>query len=164
MTIRRFTRQQLAAIGVPPDRPDDIEYSDVLLADEFVMTLKYSQERRVIFRAEDDGLAYAVTYEAPLDTGDFEVGGDGPPDYGWYGPTVEAVGVAAIEVTVTQWMPVADGAPVLNGPSDAVRAGLFREAADRFEAECPDAEGELDLCMCHAADVLREWADEADPA
>lgn len=105
MPTRHFTRAELATLGVPPDSPDDIEYSDTLLADEHVTVLKYSAQRRVIFRA-DDGKAYAVEYEAPLDTGDFEVGGDGPPDYGWYGDTVEAVEVEEREVTVTRWVPV----------------------------------------------------------
>lgn len=45
-----------------------------------------------------------------------------------------------------------------------ITAIVLRETADRFEQECPDADGELDLCMCHAATVLREWADAADPA
>jgi len=44
-----------------------------------------------------------------------------------------------------------------------ITAIVLREAADRFNQECPDSDGSLDLCMCHAADVLREWADEADP-
>jgi len=48
--------------------------------------------------------------------------------------------------------------------SAEITAIVLRETADRFERECPDADGSLDLCMCHAADVLREWADEADPA
>jgi len=47
--------------------------------------------------------------------------------------------------------------------SAEITAIVLREAADRFEQECPDADGELDLCMCHAATVLRQWADEADP-
>jgi hypothetical protein len=47
--------------------------------------------------------------------------------------------------------------------SAEITAIVLREAADRFEQECPDADGALDLCMCHAAEVLREWVDEADP-
>jgi hypothetical protein len=39
---------------------------------------------------------------------------------------------------------------------------VLRETADRIEAECPDADGTLDRCMCHAAPVLRGWADEAE--
>jgi hypothetical protein len=106
VTTRTFTRQQLAALGVPPDSPDDIEYSDTLLVDEFVTTLKYSQQRRVIFRA-DDGKTYAVTYEAEVDSGDYEHG-PGPDNHGWYSDTVTAVEVAARDVTVTRWMPVAE--------------------------------------------------------
>lgn len=45
-----------------------------------------------------------------------------------------------------------------------ITAIVLREAADRFEQECPDVDGELDLCMCHAAPVLRRWADEAQPS
>ncbi|MDR3084304.1 MAG: hypothetical protein LBV60_25890 [Streptomyces sp.] len=44
-------------------------------------------------------------------------------------------------------------------PAD--RAAVLRETADRFERECPDAGGAMDLCMCHAAEPLRAWADEA---
>lgn len=108
MPVRQFTREQLAALGVPPDQPDDVEYSDTLVADEYVTNLKYSQQRRVIFRAEDDGKTYAIKYEAPIDVGDFEVHGEGPDDYGWYGDTVEAVEVEERAVTVTRWMPVDD--------------------------------------------------------
>lgn len=45
--------------------------------------------------------------------------------------------------------------------SAEITAIVLRETADRFEQECPDADGALDLCMCHAAPVLRGWADEA---
>lgn len=105
MATRTFTRAQLAALGVPPDSPNEVEYSDTLLADEFVTTLKYSAQRRCVFES-DDGKTYSVEYEAPLDTGDFEVGGDGPPGYGWYGDTVEAVEVEEQQVMVTKWVPV----------------------------------------------------------
>lgn len=40
----------------------------------------------------------------------------------------------------------------------------LRDAADRFERECPDAGGPMDLCMCHAAAQLRDWADEREAA
>lgn len=109
MTTRTFTPEQLAALGVPPDQPNNVEYSDTLLADEHVTVLKYTQQRRVVFAAPDDGQAYAVTYEAPLDTGDFEVGDGGPAGHGWYGRTVEAVEVEERTVVTQQWLPV--GAP-----------------------------------------------------
>ncbi|MGW6741699.1 hypothetical protein ACWGDX_13390 [Streptomyces sp. NPDC055025] len=106
MTTRQFTRNELAAIGVPPDSPDDIEYDDDLLADEPVTTLKYTALRRVVFRAPDDGKSYAVEYETRLDTGDFEVNEYSPEDHGWYGDTVEAVEVEERQVLVTRWLPV----------------------------------------------------------
>ncbi|WP_431980066.1 hypothetical protein [Streptomyces qinglanensis] len=42
------------------------------------------------------------------------------------------------------------------------RAQVLRAAARKFEAECPDAGGQLPLCMCHAAVPLRELADAAE--
>lgn len=105
MATRLFTRTQLAALGVPPDSPDDVEYSDTVLADEFVTTLKYSAQHRCVFRA-DDGRAYAVEYEAPLDVGDFEVDNDIPDDHGWYDDTVTATEVEQRPATVVRWVPV----------------------------------------------------------
>ncbi len=143
MPIRQFTREQLATLGVPPDQPDDVEYSDVLLADEHVTNLKYSQQRRVIFAAPDDGKAYAVTYEAPIDAGDFEVHGDGLDDYGWYGPTVEAVEVEERPVLVQQWRPItdlradeADESPALHHLAEIYgEAGHRDRDAQRYAAE-----------------------------
>ncbi|WP_432010174.1 hypothetical protein [Streptomyces cucumeris] len=106
MPTRTFTAAELAAIGVPPDEPQDVQYSDVLLADEHVATLKYTAKRRCIFRAPDDARTYAVEYETRLDTGDYEVGDYAPDDHGWYGGTVEAAEVEERQVTVTQWVPV----------------------------------------------------------
>ncbi|MFI7315174.1 hypothetical protein [Streptomyces hygroscopicus] len=136
MPTRTFTPAELAAIGVPPDSPEDVEYSDILLADEPVTTLKYTQHRRCIFRAEDDGKTYAVEYEGRLDTGDYEVGGYAPDDHGWYGDTVEATQVEQREVTVTRWAPVEE-AP---NPLDVLHEV---EAAPRYELvpgcpHCPD--------------------------
>ncbi|MCB5168032.1 hypothetical protein LG634_24795 [Streptomyces bambusae] len=106
MPTRRFTLDELAALGVPPDSPDDIQYDPDLLADEYVATLKYTAQRRCIFLSGTT--AYAVEYEAPIDTGDYEVGDGGPPNHGWYGDTVEAVEVEQRPVTVMQWLPVPD--------------------------------------------------------
>lgn len=105
MPTRHFTRTELANLGVPPDSPNDIQYDPDLLADEQVAVLKYSAWRRCVFRADDDK-TYAITYEGRLDTGDFEVDGEGPPGHGWHGDTVEAIEVEEREVTVTKWLPV----------------------------------------------------------
>ncbi|MCP9205515.1 hypothetical protein [Streptomyces cucumeris] len=106
MPTRTFTTAELAAIGVPPDSPRDVEYSDTVLCDEHVTTLKYTAKRRAVFLAEDDGKTYAVEYEGRLNVGDFEIGEYTPDDHGWWGGTVEAVEVEERQVTVTQWTPV----------------------------------------------------------
>lgn len=121
MPNRQFTREQLATLGVPPDHPDDVQYSDTLLADEHVTVLKYSQQRRVILAAPDDGKTYAVQYEAPIDAGDFEVHGEGPDDYGWYGDTVEGVEVA--QLPVMQWHAVDSSLARLHAVAKAANEG-----------------------------------------
>ncbi|MFF8412867.1 hypothetical protein [Streptomyces omiyaensis] len=105
MPIRLFTIDELATLGVPPDDPEDVEYSDILQADEPGEILKYTQQRTCVFAAPDDGVTYAVTYEAPIDAGDFEVGDGMPENHGWYG-NVEAVAVEQRPVTVYRWLPV----------------------------------------------------------
>jgi hypothetical protein len=75
MPTRHFTIAELAALNVPPDDPAYIEYDEHVLADEQVAVLKYTAQRRCVFRAPDDERTYAVEYEAELDTGDYEVGG-----------------------------------------------------------------------------------------
>lgn len=103
---RTFTVAELEEIGVPPDSPEDVEYSETLLADEHVAVLKYSQQRRVVFE-DEDGDTWAVEYEAPLDMGDFEVGGgDGTDNHGWHGDTVEATAVVQCEIKVLKWLPI----------------------------------------------------------
>ncbi|MFF2940244.1 hypothetical protein ACFVSQ_10415 [Streptomyces niveus] len=106
MPTRQFTRAQLADLGVPPDDPQDVEYSETVLADERVTTLKYSMQRRCVFRADDDK-TYAVTYEAQLDAGHYELG-QPPDDHGWYGDTVDAEEVVQRCEVVRRWKPVAD--------------------------------------------------------
>lgn len=106
MTNRTFTVAELAALGVPPDSPDDVQYNPDLIADEHITTLKYSYLRRCVFRASD-GRTYAVEYEAEVDSGDYEHG-PGPDNHGWYGATVEATEVEQQQVVVTRWLPVED--------------------------------------------------------
>ncbi|MGW4222997.1 hypothetical protein ACWEG1_06020 [Streptomyces bauhiniae] len=106
MPTRQFTVAELAALSVPPDDPDDIEYDEHVLADEQVTVLKYTALRRCVFRAPDDDRAYAVEYEAELDMGEFEVGGGMPDNHGWYDNDVEATEVEERPVTVMQWVPV----------------------------------------------------------
>jgi hypothetical protein len=104
MPTRDFTIAELARLGVPPDSPEDIEYSETVLADEPLGVSKYSQTRRCIFRT-DDGRTWAVEYEAKVDAGDYEVGP--PPDnYGWWGDTITGLEVVQVPVTVMHWRPV----------------------------------------------------------
>ncbi|MEV0441849.1 hypothetical protein AB0I84_06060 [Streptomyces spectabilis] len=151
MPTRQFTREQLAALGVPPADPDEIQYYDDLLADEAVATLKYTQQRRVIFRA-DDGRTYAVEYETALDTGDFEVGDGGPDDYGWYGDTVEAVEVKERPKVVTTWEPVhGQGTPV-----DTDNDPVIRHLAEMYvETGCRDQDAQQ-----YAAETLAQHTRE----
>ncbi|MEC3995055.1 hypothetical protein VSR01_16540 [Actinacidiphila sp. DG2A-62] len=103
MSNRTFTRAELAAYGVPPDRPGDVD-GDTVLLDEALCTLKYSQSRRCVFRA-DDGRMYGVQYEAPVDAGDYETG-PGPDDHGWHGDAIATVEVEQRPETVMRWVPV----------------------------------------------------------
>ncbi|MFI0827209.1 hypothetical protein ACH4Q7_22450 [Streptomyces roseolus] len=109
MTTRVFTVAELAALGVPPHSPEDIEYDENVLADNPVSMGKYDQNRMCVFRA-DDGHTYAVTYAAPIDAGDYEVG-PGPDNHGWYGDTVEAVRVRTRWIVTQQWTEDTDDAP-----------------------------------------------------
>ncbi|GGW99675.1 hypothetical protein [Streptomyces chryseus] len=102
MPKRDFTRAELAALGVPPDSPQDVQWSETLLADEPVATLKYTQKRRAVFLADDER-TYAVEYEAPIDAGDHETG-PAPDGHGWHGDTVKAVQVVRRPVVVEQWL------------------------------------------------------------
>lgn len=104
MPTRHFTPAELTEYNVPPDDPTDIEYDEHVLADEQVAILKYTAQRRCVFRADDDR-TYAVEYEAPIDTGDYEVGNGMPDNHGWLDDTVEAVEVEEQEVTVIKWVP-----------------------------------------------------------
>lgn len=105
----RFLRSELTCLDLPPASPDDVQYRDDLHLDEHVRTLKYTQVRRFVFTHPNGG-SFAVEYEAPLDTGDFEVGGGLVEDHGW-SRAVVATPVEKRLVAVEQWMPVPDGAP-----------------------------------------------------
>jgi hypothetical protein len=105
MPTRIFSRDQLRALGVPPDDPDHIEHDPDILFDEQTTVLKYTALRRCVFRALDDGKTYAVEYETELEVGDYEIAGGVPDNNGWHTDDVEAVEVEECAVTVTQWLP-----------------------------------------------------------
>lgn len=147
---REFTPAELAALSVPPDRPEDVEWSETLLADTHVCVLKYSQQRRAVFIA-DDGLTYAVTYEAPIDTGDYETG-PGPDGPGWYGPTVTATRVVSWPAVVQEWQPYSPAVHYVDRTRTA-----FEELTDVYEeggCRTPDArEFAAELLAKHAAEL-----------
>lgn len=105
MPTRTFTIDELADLGVPPDSPGEDDFSDYILADEHIDTLKYTQQRRCVFE-DENGDTWAVEYETELDMGDYEVGDGGPDNHGWYGGTVEAVAVEERQVMITQWVEI----------------------------------------------------------
>ena len=98
---RTFTVAELEGLGLPPDSPDEDDWTERVLAVETLGRLKYSLHRRVIFRG-DDGTAWAVEYE---DATGSEADGQ-PENHGWYDETIEAVAVEEQFGTVTRWGPV----------------------------------------------------------
>jgi hypothetical protein len=105
MSARTFTRDQLASIGVPYE-VDAFKGAAVELADEHVSEGRWLETRRMVFRAPDDGKAYAVEYDRGLTENQwcspFEHRGD----------TVEAVEVEqrTRTVEITEWHPAVDEA------------------------------------------------------
>ncbi|WP_228994742.1 hypothetical protein [Streptomyces sp. DH8] len=151
MPTRIFTVAELAGYGVPPSDPRDIEYDPDLLVDEQVTTLKYTAQRRCIFRADDDR-TYAVEYEAPIDVGDFEVGGGTPDTRGWHGDTVPAVEVEQRPVIVARWCPVTD-----EPGTDQPRTGALESLAAIWFTEAGARE---DVARESAAAWIIQHADE----
>ncbi|MFC9604605.1 hypothetical protein ACFTTN_14240 [Streptomyces niveus] len=152
MPLQQFTVDQLADLGVPPDDPEDVEYSETVLLDEAVGTLKYSQQRRCVFR-DDDDRTWSVTYEAPVDAGDYEVGP--PPDnHGWYGETVEATEVEQRPVIVRRWEPVPDEPDIERphlGAIDSL-AAIWEESGTRTSVA---REAAAEWIVQHADEVAR---------
>ncbi|MFE7128927.1 DUF6011 domain-containing protein [Streptomyces sp. NPDC057617] len=97
---RQFTREQLADLGIPPAGPDESDWTDAVLADEYVSTGKYTQHRRVVFQDEDG--EWAVEYEASLGGHQDEA----PDDHGWDSDLIEATAVEERFVLVPRWVPV----------------------------------------------------------
>lgn len=89
MTTRTFTPDQLEELDVP--------YTN--LHDEQVDSRRWVEVRRCVFRAEDDGNAYRVTYQQPL-TEHQEC------DTWFDDKEIKAVEVEQRPVVVQQWKPV----------------------------------------------------------
>ncbi|MEU1853963.1 hypothetical protein ABZ499_33070 [Streptomyces sp. NPDC019990] len=144
MGTRTFWRKDLLALDLPPHSPDDVQYRYDVHLDEHVRTLKYTQLRRCVFEVPD-GRTYAVEYQAPIDTGDFEVGCGPVENHGW-ARTVDAVEVELRPVAVMQWKPVAGEAKLPHGDE--------RTAADNL-ADIYGESGHRDSdCRRYAAQTL----------
>lgn len=153
MITREFTPAELGALGVPPDSPDDVD-GDVILDDQKIMTLKYTQERACVFRdVEGNGRAYTVTYEARLDMGDFEVGDDGPENHGWRSDTVTAYEVEQVPVVVNVWRIVA---PHHNNPDELPNPSAVQRLVDLYE----ETGAHPDDARQWAAEILAQHAEE----
>jgi hypothetical protein len=97
---RTFTREELEAIGVPDEWTADEGKLAKRLHEEQTDTRRWVSVHKLIFRAADDGKAYAVYYEQGLT----ESQDDTDP---WnYDDTVTATAVEEQQVTVTKWVPV----------------------------------------------------------
>jgi hypothetical protein len=110
MTTRHFTREQLEQIGVPFELDGNDSCANEL-SNTLVGSQRWTDVRRLIFRAPDDGQAYSVTYEV----GSTEHQ-DGIDPFHRYGKTVPTEAVVQRPVLVQQWRSVGELA-------DAHRAG-----------------------------------------
>ncbi|QQM45130.1 hypothetical protein [Streptomyces liliifuscus] len=100
MSTRTFTRQQLEAIGIP-DRWTATEGNAAeQLHEEQIDTRRWVSVHRLVFRAPDDGIAYAVFEERGLTESQ-----DGTDPWG-YADEIKAVEVEERPVVAQQWLPV----------------------------------------------------------
>ncbi|WP_046500760.1 DUF6011 domain-containing protein [Streptomyces odonnellii] len=140
---RQFTREQLADLGIPPAGPDESDWTDAVVADEYVSTGKYTQHRRTIFQNEEG--EWAVEYEASLGGHQDEA----PDDHGWDSDLIEATPVEERLVLVPHWVPVDsndqdDDEPEADDPddsdSDSNIFALIAEIASRLRDATDGAE------------------------
>lgn len=98
---RTFTRDELELIGVPYELGGTSCAEE--LSDEYAGAGRWTEIRRLVFRAPDDGKAYMVRYHQPLtERQECDVWQDRQE--------IEAVEVEQQPVTVMQWQPVMGGA------------------------------------------------------
>lgn len=100
---RTFTPAELEAIGVPfecYDEDDAVPGFAVELSREQVGTSRWSSVHRLVFRAPDDGKAYAVRYKQGLTEYQDDVDPWDDED------EIGATEVEAREVIVIHWLPV----------------------------------------------------------
>ncbi|MFD8970509.1 DUF6011 domain-containing protein [Streptomyces sp. NPDC059568] len=148
MSTRQFTRDELADLGVPPDSPSEADWTDAVLADEYVETLKYTQRRRVIF--QDDEGDWAVEYEASLGGHQDEA----PDDHGWDGDLIEATAVEEQLVLVPRWVPINSDDPDDDDQDD--------DEPEDDEPDDSDSDSDVFALIAEIASRLRDATDEAE--
>jgi hypothetical protein len=123
MTIRHFTPEQLAAIGIPDiwtatDKANAAER----LHEEQIDTRRWVSVHELVFRAPDDGKTYSVTYEQGLT----EAQDDTDP---WnFDSEIKATEVEERPVVTQRWLPV--DAPLDPGLDLALLAEVRRLNAE----------------------------------
>jgi hypothetical protein len=100
MTTRTFTRDQLAAMGVPNDWDAEDGQQAEHLHERQVDSRRWVSVHELVFRASDDGLAYSVSYERGLTEQQ-----DGHDHWG-YRDEIKAAEVEQRPVVVQKWLPV----------------------------------------------------------
>lgn len=98
MITRTFTVEQLRAWGLPTGGD---EHSAQILHDESIGHRRWTDERRCVFRAPDDGLVYRVVYSKGLTEHNEEQPWE-------YANEVTGVRVMGQERTVIVWVQVKD--------------------------------------------------------
>ncbi|MFD4699804.1 hypothetical protein [Streptomyces niveus] len=101
MAVREFTREDLEEMGIPHEW--DAEHPAERLHEAQIGTRRWVSIHEVIFRAPDDGKAWAVTYDRGLTESQ-----DGTDPWGYGEQTIRAVEMEPYEVTVTKWRAVKD--------------------------------------------------------
>jgi hypothetical protein len=114
MTTRTFTRDELDTLGVPFDLPEGDE-----LHSEQIDTRRWVSVHQLIFRAPDDGKAWAITYERGLTEHQDGI------DLWDEAPEVTATEMELRLDTVQQWHPVSDTAGPQTISPEAARHVLF---------------------------------------
>jgi hypothetical protein len=152
--IRTITVETAEAWGLPhdctfEDNAAEFPEAAVELHDEQTGTRRWVSDRRLIFRAPDDGKTYSVDYVLGLTE---HQDGISPWEY-QPADGIELTEVEQVPVTVWKWQPVGEQQP---GPDPAVTAAAYRQAAADIEAQ---------TCQCgcrRAADFLRHRATEIE--
>lgn len=98
MITRTFTVEQLRNWGLPTET-EDVDYPAQIIQDTYVGRRRWSEDRRCVFRAPDDGLVYRVAYSVGLT--------EHQEERPWeYTNEVSGVRVMGQERTVIEWVVV----------------------------------------------------------